>query len=431
MPLRPQVTLVRRRTQPTAVYIARLTATATFAYVLALYLPAGTSRPVLAPLTALLVMQASLYQTIRTSFRKVIAAIAGVVAAVAISGYVPFNWWVLGILIAGTLLIGHVLNLGEEWLDVPTGAIIIFSTSVGTHAAATGRLVDTLAGTAAGLVGGLLFAPLRVQPAREAVGDLAGQLAALLDRMAGDLSDEPDPDLIGGWLEQARTLRDEIERVDDKLRQAEDSARLNPRVLGQPDLPPGTETALRGGLETLEYAALSLRFLANSVIDATRVSGEESPVRDADTRAHLAAVLTMLAAAIRTYGRLVRTLPHGSEAVKSALTAELDAARNLQDRLARLLEPRSMPDGGYSEWPVRGEILCHVDRLRAGLTVDTASLTTPPQRRMRPLVKMAPLRMAPRVRPVPPPGGTVRPVRAYQQRPKKTRQADLDLTSVP
>src|SRR5580700_6167384 len=52
-----QLTVVRRRAQPTAVYIARLTATAVFAYLLALQLPGDSSRSVLAPLTALLVVQ--------------------------------------------------------------------------------------------------------------------------------------------------------------------------------------------------------------------------------------------------------------------------------------------------------------------------------------------------------------------------------------
>jgi len=46
-----------RSARPSLLYISRLTATATFAYLLALVIPAGTSRPVLAPLTALLVIQ--------------------------------------------------------------------------------------------------------------------------------------------------------------------------------------------------------------------------------------------------------------------------------------------------------------------------------------------------------------------------------------
>ena len=66
--------------------------------------------------------------------------------------------------------------------------MLIFS-SAGTHAAATGRVVDTLVGAAAGLAGGLVFAGRpQVQPARSAVGQLAGQVAGLLDRMAADLA---------------------------------------------------------------------------------------------------------------------------------------------------------------------------------------------------------------------------------------------------
>ena len=371
MPFNPQITLVRRRTQPAAVYIARLTATATFAYLLALHVPAGTGRPVLAPLTAVLVLQASLFQTIRSGIKKVVSVAAGVVAAVGLSTLVGFNWWLLGLLIGAALLIGHILRLGDDMLEVPISAMLIFS-SVGEHAAATGRVVDTLVGTAAGLVGGLVFAPLRVQPAREAVGDLSGRLAGLLDQMAGDLGDEPDPSRVGGWLTQARDLRGEIERVDDTLRQAEDSARLNPRVFRVPGALPEAEVALRGGLETLERAALTLRFLARSVIDATRLDSGASPVQDAETRDRLAAVLTRLAAATRTYGNLVQTLPCGDESLQAELTAELEQARDVQDRLADLLEPRAVPDGGATEWPLRGEILSHVDRLRTGLVVDSA-----------------------------------------------------------
>ncbi len=76
-------------------FISRLTATATFAYLLALVIPAGTSRPVLAPLTALLVLQASLYQTIRSAIRKVLSVTAGVLVAVGVAEFIGFSWWQL------------------------------------------------------------------------------------------------------------------------------------------------------------------------------------------------------------------------------------------------------------------------------------------------------------------------------------------------
>ena len=144
-----QLTVVRRRAQPKAVYIARLTVTAVFAYLLALQLPGGSPRSVLAPLTALLVVQATLSHTIDSAARRVLAVTAGVLAAVAVAAYVPFSWWVLGLLMAGTLALGIVLRLREEILEVPISAMLIFST--GSHAAATSRITETLVGAAAGL----------------------------------------------------------------------------------------------------------------------------------------------------------------------------------------------------------------------------------------------------------------------------------------
>ncbi len=230
-----QLTLVRRRAQPAAVYITRLTLTAVFAYLLALQLPGGSTRSVLAPLTALLVVQATLFHTIRSAVQRVIGVTAGVLAAVAVAAYVPFSWWVLGLLIAGTLALGLMLRLREETLEVPISAMLIFS--VDSHAAATSRITETLVGAAAGLAAGLLFAPLRVQPAKDAIGDLTRQMADLLGQMADGLADEPDPRRAAEWLDRTRALRGEIERVDDALGQAEESVRLNPRRLRYPNYP--------------------------------------------------------------------------------------------------------------------------------------------------------------------------------------------------
>src|SRR5487761_31870 len=124
---RSQLLLVRRRAQPAAVYIARLTGTAVFAYLLALLVPAGSGRPVLAPLTALLVVQATLYQTIRSAVQRVGAVTAGVLAAIGLAAYVPFSWWVLGMLTAATLALGMALRLGDNLLEVPISAMLIFS----------------------------------------------------------------------------------------------------------------------------------------------------------------------------------------------------------------------------------------------------------------------------------------------------------------
>jgi uncharacterized membrane protein YgaE (UPF0421/DUF939 family) len=360
-----QLTLVRRRAQPTAVYIARLTATAVFACLLALQLPGGSTRSVLAPLTALLVVQATLFHTIRSAIQRVVGVTAGVLAAVAVAAYVPFSWWVLGLLIAATLGLGMVLRLREDILEVPISAMLIFS--VDSHAAATSRITETLVGAAAGLAAGLVLAPLRVQPAKDAVGDVSRQMADLFGQMADGLAQPPDSRRAAEWLERTRALRGEIERLDDALSQAEESVRLNPRRLRFTNPAAG----LREGVDTLERAATDMRVLARSVVDSTRIDSEHSPVREAETRARLAAVLAELSAAVRSYGQWLEAEPADaadgfpSEPIAEELEEHLKKAKGQQDRLAVLLgtDPAERPEG----WPLRGEILAHVDRLRSEL----------------------------------------------------------------
>ena len=192
-----------------------------------------------------------------------------------------------------------------------------------------------------------------------------------LSKLADGLADELDPRRAAEWLDRTRALRGEIERVDDALSQAEESVRLNPRRLRFPDPAAG----LRDGVDTLERAATDLRVLARSVADSARLDSEDSPVKDPETRARLAAVIAELAGAVRAYGQLIEADPEpvnfpaavddgasGSEPLAAELSGHLEEAHRQQDRLADLLrtDPAERPDG----WPLRGEILAHVDRLR-------------------------------------------------------------------
>jgi gas vesicle protein len=294
---------------------------------------------------------------------------------------VPFSWWVLGLLIAGTLALGLMLRLHEDTLEVPISAMLIFS--VDSHAAATSRITETLVGAAAGLAAGLLLAPLRVQPARDAIGELTRQMGDLLGQMADGLAEGPDPRRAAEWLDRTRALRGEIERMDDALSQAEESVRLNPRRFRSPDPAAG----LRDGVDTLERAATDLRVLARAVADSTRLDSEDSPVRDPETRARLAAVIAELAASVRAYGQIIEADPERLDApdaqgepIAVALGDHLDEAQRRQDRLADVLaaDPAKQPDG----WPLRGEILAHVDRLRSELE---PRRQTPPTETRRPL----------------------------------------------
>ena len=367
------LTLVRQRAQPTAGTIVRLTVTAVFAYLLALLIP-STPRPVLAPLTALLVAQVSIYQTLRSAVRRVASVVAGVLLALGLSAWVGFTWWSLGIAIALGLAVWYSLHLREEILEVPISAMLIMS--VGTRSAATGRIVETFIGTAAGLVAGFVLTSPRVQPAEEAIEELCGTMAGLLDRMAAGLRAGPvQPAAATSWLAQARSLGTEIRRVDDALRQAEESTKLNPRSLRLPY----SAVTLRESLETLEHEAIVLRVLARSLVDSARLADDDNPLSDPEVRRRLAGVLAGLAAAVRTYGSLATELKApGHEQLQAELKQHLAAAHEKQDRLSELLDtdPSARPVG----WPLRGELISHLDRFRTELEAGQPDGSARPRR---------------------------------------------------
>lgn len=423
------LTLARHRAQPGAVYIARLTLTAVFAYLVARQV-AGSAGPVLAPLTALLVIQVSLSRTLRSAARRVISVVAGVLVAIGLSVVVGFTWWSLGILIAVALGVGLVLRLGDDILEVPISAMLILS-AVGSQTAAADRVIETLIGAAAGLIGGLLFAPVRLQPAEEAIDDLSSQLAGLLDEIAEDIADGADAGRAAERLSQARALSGEIQRVDRALSQSEESLRLNPRarILPQAAIP------LRTGLETLEHAAVTVRVIARWTADASRPDAD-SPLRDPRIRNTLAELLRELAAAVRAIGDHVRAgiaaavdpvrqerprvygpllhRGHGNgaappEQVESELDQSLSRARVIQDRLADML--RAEPEAGVPEWSRRGELLMLLDRLRYELQEEH-----PARVRDRWPVRGSARRRRPRWVP-PPPGARPRPRERPRERP--------------
>jgi Aromatic acid exporter family member 1 len=384
LPNTEKLTLARRRAQPRIVYIARLTATAVAAYLAALAF-AGHEGPVLAPLTALLVVQVSLTHTLRSVAQRVISVVAGVLVAIGLSVVVGFTWWSLGILVAVALAVGLMLRLGDDLLEVPISAMLILS-AVGSASAASSRVIETLIGAAVGMIGGLLFSPVRLEPAENAVDDLSGQLADLLDLIAGDVEDGPDLAHSLERLDQARALSGEVARVDRALTESEDSLRLNPgaRILPQATIP------LRTGLETLERAAVTVRVIARWTADASR-PGIDSPLRDPRVRAALTEELRELAVAVGSVGDHVRaattsattepTPPDGHvirppallhraapeiirpEQVEDDLERSLNQAHELQGELAGLLRA----EAAQGDWSMRGELLMLLDRLRSDL----------------------------------------------------------------
>jgi hypothetical protein len=83
----------------------------------------------------------------------------------------------------------------------------------------------------------------------------------------------------------------------------------------------------------------------------------------------MAEVLRQLAAALRAYGGLIRAdLTEGRVPDGTEVERHLEQAREHQDRLAPVL--RDAPAEASAGWPLRGEMLVHLDRLASELRAE-------------------------------------------------------------
>ncbi len=287
-------TLLRRGRTP-GLRTAKATLAAVASYVIAARL--GTSaQPVLAPLTALLVVQVTLYETVAHGLQRIGSVLAGVLVAVAVARFVGLTWWTLGLVVAVSLVLGRLLRLGPQLLEVPISAMLVLAVG-GAENVAAGRVYETLIGAAAGVaVNAIIAPPLYVQPAGDAVGELADRMAEFVRELAGDLRRGWSREAADRWLAGARALGAEVSRADVTLTRAEQSARLNPRARPLREAQPRLRTALTG----LEHCYVSLRNLCRGLLDRVYYvpDGDADSAYDEQARAALAAVLDTAADAI-------------------------------------------------------------------------------------------------------------------------------------
>ena len=344
--------------------VLRLTGAAVAAYLAALLL-LDDPRPVLAPLTALLIVQVTLVGTITDTVRRILSVVAGVAIAIVFSAFVGFNWWSLALLCAASILVGQLLRLGPHLLEVPISAMLVLAVGGSEHAALD-RVSATVVGAAVGLLVNVLFPPaVQTRTAGAAIEDYAKQLAALLDRVAGEMTHQVTVDQVVHWLEEARQNANEAAQVERLLATLEESRRLNPRAIGTTPTAPG----LRSGLSALEHTAVALRALYRSLADRARHQPSQDRLYGDEIGAVFATLLSDLATAIRDFGALIRAEPDEQGQPYSAeLALALDSAREARAKLTELLlvEPQTDPE----TWQLHGALLAAADRVLRELDIE-------------------------------------------------------------
>jgi hypothetical protein len=367
---------VPARLRPEARQVVRLTVAAVLAYLVADAVSPGIL-DLTAPLTALLVVQASTVGTLQMGLVRVAAVLTGVFVAVAFATYAGLSWWSLGAVIAASLVLGKLLRLGEQSLETPISAMLILAVS--SHGlAAEVRVVNTLIGTAVG-IGFSLLLPVSIPNAEasEAVRRVARSQAAMLDEVALTLGERaPHADEVKAWLDWADHLGSDLADAAAAVQVLEESRRLNPLALAAPTVHPG----LRAILERLDRCLAAERSLLVVIGQAGGGGPDEGPRPrpGSELRRAFAVVLDDLADGLRALGDLVEaeygagTSGGADEAMARTREAVQETRAVLTELMLLSVDPREHAD----LWMLQGSVLAAVDRVLVQLDLEHTERST-------------------------------------------------------
>lgn len=360
---------VPARLRPGASQIARLTVAAVFSYVVANAYSPGIL-DLTAPLTALLVVQASTVGTLRMGFVRVGAVLTGVLVAVGVATWIGLTWWSLGAVIAASLVLAKVLRLGEQSLEAPISAMLILAVSAPGLAAEV-RVVNTLIGTVVGVAFSLVV-PVSIPNVRatDRVRRLARSQAALLDEAALSLADRaPHPEELKAALDWTDEIARDIDDAYTAVQAVEDSRTLNPRALVAAKVHPG----LRAAIDRLDRCLAAERALLVIIgTEAPSAAGDVDDSSSSELRRAFAVVLDDLANALRAFGDLISAEYGGGniDAVDELLTRTLELVRETRAVLTELILLNVDPRGQTDLWMLQSSVLAAVEQILQQLDLE-------------------------------------------------------------
>jgi uncharacterized membrane protein YccC len=349
---------IRQRGRSAFARAVRLTGAAVAAYLVAEGLGFRDPPPLIAALTALIVVQVTLSSTLTNGLQRVLSVVAGVTLAVLVASVVGLTWWSLGGLVAASIVVGQLLRLGPHLVEVPISAMLVLGVG-GAESAAAGRIIETVVGAVVGVLVNVVLPPaVQTRYAGRAVEQLAEEIAGLLDEAAASLVTGLSVEQATRWLEDARRLNRHVPRVDRALAHAEESRRLNVRALRTPE----TGLSLRGRLAALEHCSIGVRTLFRSIYDAVQAGLEQHGGYVEEARRACSVLLDELATVVRAFGRLVRAEVEASaqrEEAELASALEVLRVTRVREKDLLLADPREHP----ALWELNSALLVTIDRM--------------------------------------------------------------------
>ena len=291
------------------------------------------AQPFLAPWAALLVVHATVYRTFSKGAQQVAATVVAVLLATAVGEWLGLTTVSMAVLLTVALLLGSVPWLGAEVTTIAATGVVVLATGFEDDVMLIARLLDTAIGVGVGLlVNVIVWPPLRRRTAAKALDRIDDAIGALLTDIASGLGDGCQDEDVTAWIDRTRDLDTDLDQAWALVRQAQESARMNPRRSARPMKNPAHWHEL---LRRMEQAIAETRSLA-------RTLGGQQSHRETWGEAFADPWITML-----------------GDAGRAASAADPAALLDVRRRLEVLTDELRSTERS-AEWPVYGALIINL-----------------------------------------------------------------------
>lgn len=307
---------------------------------------------------ALLVVRPTVYGSVLSSSRYVVAVFLGALLAGVIGLTVGTHLWSFTLAIVVALLLGQVKQFGGQSGQLAVIAGFALASGSATNVDELGSLMLMVCvGSVSALVVNLLMAPaIRFRDAENAVLDFADELSTLSGDIAEGLRGGEEGLTLDRWDQACERLDGTVRNALETVGRQEDRFRLNPRrLVRRQAVPVGRLRTYRNWIYALSRASQHMRSLVRTLRAALDV-GARSPTLDDAFLQELAPVMERVSktfALVRDTEEPEHHLP--SDDLRALVDEVLDKVVEQRERMLRSWDDE--------RWPVYGALLTDVERI--------------------------------------------------------------------
>jgi len=188
--------------------------------------------PIFGAIAALITVQENVSQSLTRGIERVIGVIVGVSVALAAALVFGTSNWLFVVAILVSISVGWLLKMSSGSTNqVAISALLMIALGGSSLLYGFERIVETVIGAIIGFtINALVVAPVKIDPAREAINTLGYEASLALERLADALSEPRGSAWLHEMMLNARLLLAQRDRIGQITQKAFETLQLNPRA---------------------------------------------------------------------------------------------------------------------------------------------------------------------------------------------------------